>query len=87
MHTNYERIESGPACCDKTAGSDYADTQHLKRNIELYRAAFDEMELCDLIDNEAVSLCRDGDAQALGALLIARMNATVLRQAMWWEAV
>ena len=26
MHTNYERIESGPACCDKTAGSDHADT-------------------------------------------------------------
>lgn len=87
MHTNYERIESGPACCDKTAGSDHADTQELKASIASNLAAFDEMELCDLIDNEAVSLCRAGDAQALGALLIARMNATVLRQAMWWEAV
>ena len=26
MHTNYERIESGPACCDKTAaGNNDAD--------------------------------------------------------------
>ena len=87
MQTNIERIESGPACCDKTAGSDYADTQALKRSIEQYRAAYDEMEMTDSIDAEAVALCRAGDAQALGALLIGRMNATVLRQAMWWEAV
>lgn len=84
---NYERIESGPACCDKTAGSNHADTQALKRSIEQYRAAYDEMEMTDSIDAEAVALCRAGDAQALGALLIGRMNATVLRQAMWWEAV
>jgi hypothetical protein len=87
MQANIERIESGPACCDKTAGSNHADTQELKRSIEQYRTAYDVMDMTDSIDAEALALCRAGDSQALGALLIARMNATVLRQAMWWESV
>ena len=83
---NIERIESGPAHLDKTAGSSFAEQQAYANSVRAQRDAFDVCDMAEEIDGLIVELAKDGQAQALGLILINRMNATIQRRAAWLEA-
>lgn len=82
---NVERIESGPH--DKTAGSSYREAQALADALRSHRRAFDVCDMAEEVDETIVHLAKKGNAELLGTLLIARMNATVQRRAERQERV
>ena len=78
------RDTSGP---DKTAGSSYREAQSLADALRSQRQAFDVCDMAEEVDETIVYLAKKGNAELLGTLLIARMNATVQRRAERQECV